>query len=83
MFVKTWSIVSPVPVPYPKTNGEEPVAVHEKLVPGKFAVIGILVTSPEQIDFERGVFMIIGGAVTISCIVSRPVHPLVEVTATI
>ena len=76
-------MVSPVPGPYPVTDGDEPIAVQEKLVPGKFDVSGISVASPEQIDLKRGEFIIMGGAVTVSCIVSRPVHPSVEVTATI
>ncbi len=68
-------IESPVPSENPVTSAEDPVPVHEKVAPGISEVRGILVESPEQIALERGVVVTMGGVVTKSWIVSKPLQP--------
>jgi len=50
------------------------------MVPGTLEFSEIFVDTPEQMDFERGLFITTGTGVVVNWTVSFPVHPLALVT---
>jgi ribose/xylose/arabinose/galactoside ABC-type transport system permease subunit len=65
------------------TSGEDPVAVHENVAFGTFAVNMIFVELPEQIDLDSGSFVTTTNVIVNSWTVSIAWHPAEFVTVAI
>ena len=82
LLVKTWLITCPESALKPVTVPDVSVAVQWKLAPGGIEVNEMFVDSPEQIDFDNGLFVTTGGVVRLTRTVSTPMQPFAFVTVT-